>query len=163
MTLSLAKPSQSSTILQRRDATWQDYVAVRDRADLDVCRTGSQSRRCKSSPNLMEVKGSEAQGRYREVWSEGSVEQRYEPMNKNWIRGVKAGRGSMECQSPYPSRAGNVNPAVVYRQIVGLLREICRWSRAQVGRFPGLRRDGPQGAFRQRQKSAADILGQVTG
>jgi Uma2 family endonuclease len=35
MTLSFAKPSQSLTILQRRDATWQDYVAVRDRGDLD--------------------------------------------------------------------------------------------------------------------------------
>lgn len=35
MTLSLEKLSQSSTILQRRDATWQDYVAVRDDAALD--------------------------------------------------------------------------------------------------------------------------------
>jgi hypothetical protein len=33
----------------------------------------------------MEVKGSEAQGRHREVGSEGSVEQRYGPMNKNWM------------------------------------------------------------------------------
>jgi hypothetical protein len=31
----------------------------------------------------MEVKGSEAQGRHREVGSEGTVEQRYGPMNKN--------------------------------------------------------------------------------
>jgi hypothetical protein len=31
----------------------------------------------------MEVKGSEAQGRHREVGSEGSVEQTREPMNKN--------------------------------------------------------------------------------
>jgi hypothetical protein len=31
----------------------------------------------------MEVKGSEAQGRHREVRSEGSVEQKYGPMNKN--------------------------------------------------------------------------------
>ena len=38
------------------------------------------------SPNLVEVKGSEAQGRHREVGSEGSVEQRYEPTNRNWIR-----------------------------------------------------------------------------
>jgi hypothetical protein len=35
MTLSLAKPSQSLAILQRCDATWQDDVTVRDRADLD--------------------------------------------------------------------------------------------------------------------------------
>jgi len=33
----------------------------------------------------MEEKGSEAQGRHGEVGSEGSVEQRYEPTNRNWI------------------------------------------------------------------------------
>jgi hypothetical protein len=32
---------------------------------------------------------SEAQGRHREVVSEGSVEQRREPMNKNRIRGLR--------------------------------------------------------------------------
>jgi hypothetical protein len=37
----------------------------------------------------MEVKGSEAQGRHREVGSEGSVEQRYGPMDKDWIRGLR--------------------------------------------------------------------------
>ena len=37
----------------------------------------------------MEVKGSEAQGRHREVGSEGSVEQRYGPMDKNWIGGLR--------------------------------------------------------------------------
>jgi hypothetical protein len=41
-----------------------------------------------SRPNLMEVKGSEAQGR-REVGSEGSVEQRYGPMDKNRIAGLR--------------------------------------------------------------------------
>ena len=37
------------------------------------------------SPNLVEVKGSEAQGRHREVGSEGSVKQRCEPTDRNWI------------------------------------------------------------------------------
>ena len=37
------------------------------------------------SANLMEVKAREAQGRHREVGSEGSVEQTYEPTNGNWI------------------------------------------------------------------------------
>ena len=37
----------------------------------------------------MELKGSEAQGRHREVRSEGSVEQRYGLMDKNWIRGLR--------------------------------------------------------------------------
>jgi len=35
--------------------------------------------------NLMEVKASEAQGHHREVVSEGSVEQKCEPTNRNWI------------------------------------------------------------------------------
>jgi hypothetical protein len=39
----------------------------------------------KSRPNLMEVKGSETQGRHREVGSKGSVEQKYGPMDKNRI------------------------------------------------------------------------------
>jgi len=37
----------------------------------------------------MEVKGSEAQGRHREVGSEGSVEQRYGLMDKNRIWGLR--------------------------------------------------------------------------
>ena len=37
------------------------------------------------SANLMEVKASEAQGRHREVGSEGRVEQTYEPTHRNWI------------------------------------------------------------------------------
>ena len=37
----------------------------------------------------MEVKGSKAQGRHREVGSEGSVEQRHGPMYKNRIRGLR--------------------------------------------------------------------------
>ena len=37
------------------------------------------------SANLMEVKASEAQGRHREVGSEGSVEQTYEPTHRKWI------------------------------------------------------------------------------
>jgi hypothetical protein len=37
------------------------------------------------SVNLMEVKASEAQGRHREVRSGGSVEQKCEPTDRNWI------------------------------------------------------------------------------
>ena len=54
-----------------------------------VRRACSTACGCKSRPNLMEVKGSEAQGRHREVGSEGSVEQRYGPMYKNRIRGLR--------------------------------------------------------------------------
>ena len=48
------------------------------------------------SSNLMEVKDSEAQGPRREAWSEGSVEQRCEPMDKNRIGGLRRwARGPM--------------------------------------------------------------------
>jgi hypothetical protein len=45
------------------------------------------SYRCKSCHSLMEAKCSKAQGRGREAWSERSVEQTYESMNKNRMRG----------------------------------------------------------------------------
>ena len=49
-------------------------------------------------------------GYRREAGSEGSVEQRCEPMNKNRIRGASAGRAGNESRSPYPSRAQSVDP-----------------------------------------------------
>ena len=64
--------------------------------------------------NLMEVKDSKAQGRCREARSEGSVEQKCEPMNKNRIRGVSVGRVSARLRSPYPSRMQSVDSAVVH-------------------------------------------------
>ena len=65
-----------------------------------VCRACSIARRCKSSPILLEEKGSEAQGRHGDVGSEGSVEQRYEPTNSNWRRGGTVGRGRVRARSP---------------------------------------------------------------
>jgi len=64
--------------------------------------------------NLMEVKDSKAQGDCREARSEGSVEQRCEPMNKNRIGGVSAGRASARWRSPYPSKARSADAAVVH-------------------------------------------------
>src|SRR5260370_24468886 len=64
--------------------------------------------------NLMEVKDSKTQGHCREARFEGSVEQRCEPMNKNRIRGMSAGRASARWRSPYPSRARSVDAAVVH-------------------------------------------------
>ena len=58
-----------------------------------MCRACLTVWRCKSSPNLMEVKGSEAQGRHREVGSEGSAEQNRDLTYRNRIRG-QAGRAS---------------------------------------------------------------------
>jgi hypothetical protein len=83
--------------------------------------------------NLMEVKAREAQGRHREVGSEGSVDQRCEPTNRNWIGGVSAGRVSVRSRSPYPSRANDVHPAVVHRQGMNLPREACGVSGADRG------------------------------
>jgi hypothetical protein len=77
------------------------------------------------SANLMEVKAREAQGRHREVESEGSVYQRCEPTNSNWIRGVSVGRVCVRSRSPYPSRTNGVNPAVVHRKRMSLPRETC--------------------------------------
>jgi hypothetical protein len=54
------------------------------RAVCAVRRACSAASGWKSRPNLMEVKGSEAHGHHREG-SKGSVEQRYGPMDKNWI------------------------------------------------------------------------------
>ena len=52
-----------------------------------MCRTCSTAWGCKSPDNLMEVKSSEAQGQNREELSEGSVEHRRDPTNRNRIRG----------------------------------------------------------------------------
>jgi len=74
----------------------------------------------------MEVKGSEAQGRHREVGSEGSVEQRYGPMYKNRIRGLRR-RTSRQLTTKsvsIPLRTLVVNPAVVYQKQPSLSREI---------------------------------------
>ena len=62
---------------------------------LHVCRACTTAWKWESSPNLMEVKGSRAQGHRRETVSEGSAEQMREPMDKNRIRGVDVGRASV--------------------------------------------------------------------
>ena len=50
-----------------------------------MCRACTTAWKWKSSPNLMEVKGSGAQGRQCEMASERSAEQTRERMNKNRI------------------------------------------------------------------------------
>ncbi len=75
------------------------------------------------SANLMEVKAREAQGRHREVGSEGSVYQRCELTNRNSIEGVSVGRVSIRSRSPYPSRTNGVNRVVVHRKDMNLPRE----------------------------------------
>ena len=76
-----------------------------------VRRACSAANGCKSRLSRMEVKSSEAQGRHCKVGSEGSVGQRYGPMDKNRIRGLRRrarprlydGVGEAdERSSPYP-------------------------------------------------------------
>jgi len=86
------------------------------------------------SANLMEVKAREAQGRHREVGSEGSVYQRCEPTDRNWIRGASVGRVSVRSRSPYPSRANGVNSVAVHRKDMNLPREI--WDASGADRGP---------------------------
>ena len=69
----------------------------------------------------------EAQGRHREVGSEGSVERRCGARYTNRIRGVvPSGRAGTRPQSP-PSTDGRcfINPASMHRRYDSLPREIC--------------------------------------
>ena len=106
----------------------------------------------------MEVKASEAQGRPREGRSEGRAEQRCEPTNRNWIGGAKAGQGRVRVRSPYPSRAGSVNPAAVHGKSVSLPREACGvpWEVARDGHW--LR--GEQAPLTAPQESADGRVGE---
>ena len=107
----------------------------------------------------MEVKASEAQGRHREVGSEGRVEQRGAPTNRNWIGGAKVGRGRVRARSPDPARTQSVKPAVVHRPRVNVPREACGapWEVACDGKW--LR--GAQAPLSARQESAAGIGGEA--
>ena len=95
-------------------------------------------------------------GYRREAGSEGSVEQRCEPMNKNRIRGASVGRAGNGSRSPYPSMARSVDSAAVHQRRLSLPREICR-----VSPLRRLRR--PRGRLTARQKSAEGIVGQAVG
>jgi hypothetical protein len=95
----------------------------------------------------------EAQGRHREVGSEGSVERRCGARDTNRIRGVvRSGRVGTQPQSP-PSTAGAclINPASMHRRYGNLPREICGVS------WQGLRAE--QSSLTAPQKSAEGIVG----
>ena len=79
----------------------------------------------------------EAQGRHREVGSEGSVERRCGARDTNRIRGVvQSGRAGTRPQSP-PSTIGLcfINPASMHGRYDSLPREICgvSWHRTEGG------------------------------
>ena len=131
-----------------------------------VCRACSTARKLKSSTNLMEVKGSEAQGVSRETVL-GSAEQRREPMNKNVMRGcLGADERAMHCEVHIHQAFEEVNHAVVRRKRSNLPRE--SWE--AVGRLgeprgdlksdPAVSRgrsrcactEGPNGTYRQQRR-----------
>ena len=82
----LAKAFYSRSPLKRaRLSPYPGYPALKDRSITRVPGMRAVWEGASPSANLMEVKAREAQGRHREVGSEGSVEQTYEPTNGNWI------------------------------------------------------------------------------
>ena len=89
-------------------------------------------------------------GYRREAGSEGSAEQRCEPMDKNRIRGASVGRAGNVLRSPFPSNAQNVDSATVHRRRLSLPQEICLVSRERLRR--------PGGSLTARQKSAEDVV-----
>ncbi len=73
---------------------------------------------CESRPNLMEVKGSEAQGRHREVAAEENVEQRYAPMDKSWIIGLlRRASGQLIAKSVSIKGAGGKSGGLVSKAV----------------------------------------------
>ncbi len=64
----------------------------------------------------MEVKGSGAQGRHREVGSKGSAEQKHEPMDKNRIEGERRG-------TSWPTTAKSISIKSAWRRFGGCVRK----------------------------------------
>ena len=109
------------------------------------------------SPSLIEAKGSEAQGRDREVTSESSVEQTCGLTNRNRMRGTKGGRAGVWPRNPYRSTPGSVDAVVVQERWNDLSQEVCRTTRRRS------RLSAPRGGLTARQKSAQGIVAKKTG
>ena len=108
-------------------------------------------------PSLTEAKGSEAPGRGREVPSESSVEQNCGPMNKNRLRGAKGGRAGQWPRSPFRSKPGSVESAVVQRRWDDLSQEVCVVTRRES------RLGASRGALTIAQKSAEGVVATKAG
>ncbi len=109
------------------------------------------------SPSLIEAKGSEAQGRDREVPSESSVEQTCGLTNRNRMRGTKGGRAGVWPRSPFRSTPGSVDAVAVQGRWDDLSQEVCRATRRKSRLSP------PRGRLTGRQKSAQGIVARKTG
>ena len=95
-----------------------------------------------------------------EAGSEGSVEQRCEPMNKNRIQGASVGRAGNWSRSPYPSRTRSVDPAVVHRRRLSLPREVCFAKSAEPAPMSAAPRDaaGPSRLSKRKRQPALSNL-----
>src|SRR5260370_36009975 len=78
-----------------------------------------------------------------------------EPMNKNRIQGVSAGRAGYLPRSPDPSRVRSVDSAVVHRRLLNLPPEVCSVSPRRLRL--------PKGGLTAGQKSAEGIVGHDVG
>lgn len=85
---------------KRLNGTQAQGARFERRGLLRVCRACLTVWRCKSSPNLMEVKGSEAQRRHREVGSEGRAEQNRDLTYRNRIGGLTGRASRHEATKP---------------------------------------------------------------
>lgn len=78
-----------------------------------------------------------------------------EPMDKNRIQGVSAGRADDLPRSPYPSKARSVDPAAVHRRRLNLPQEICSVSPRRLRSL--------KNGLTAEQKSAEGVLGHEVG
>jgi len=107
--------------------------------------------RCKSSPNLMEVKGSEAQRRHREVRSEGRAEQNRDLTYRNRIRGQAVRASRQKATKPLSIKG----PQGKSGRCAGKTVKLTSGGLPRV-RDSGLRK--PRGSLTARQKSAEGVV-----
>src|SRR4051812_7411973 len=98
-------------------------------------------------------KGGTARDRLKEARSEIAIRR-----TGTGYEAAPAGRAGTQSRSPYPSKAGTVNPTDVRGRTLGLPQEICIVS---DGNPAGLR--GPQGRLTTAQKSAEGVVGRLGG
>ena len=109
--------------------------------------------RRKSSPNLMEVNGSEAQRRHREMGSEGRAEQNRDLTYRNRIRG-QAGRASRHKAAKPISIEGPQGKSG---------RGAGKTVKRSSGGLPRVRESGPKDAARHPDRTAEVSRGRSTG
>jgi len=110
------------------------------------------SYRCKSCHSLMEAKCSEAQGRRREARSERSVEQMYEPMNKNRIRGNR-------CRTSWQTTTKSISIKGAGCRFGGCVRKATELTSGDLLFVSESRLRVEQSTLTGQQKSAEGIVG----